>query len=89
MHDALSNLIRCKELQERALYRSNKDLTATYDMLAKCYATLGITKMKQLLSTEYLKLHIYCLHLYFSYGLILILKVNTTTVPNFWSSFYQ
>lgn len=41
MQDALNNLNRCKELQERALYRSNKDLTATYDMLAKCYATLG------------------------------------------------
>lgn len=41
MQDALNNLNRCQQLQERALYRSNKDLTATYDMLAKCYATLG------------------------------------------------
>lgn len=87
MHDALSNLIRCKELQERALYRSNKDLTATYDMLAKCYATLGITKMKLLLSTEEFKLYFCRLQLYFSYGFIL--QVNTASVRNFWSSSYQ
>ena len=42
IQDALNNLNHCKELQERALYHSNKDLTATYDMLAKCYATMGM-----------------------------------------------
>lgn len=41
MQDALNHLNHCRELQERALYHSNKDLTATYDTLAKCYATLG------------------------------------------------
>ncbi|KAK3913191.1 SET and MYND domain-containing protein 4 [Frankliniella fusca] len=49
---ALSNLNQCRELQERALYHVNKDLSATYDMLAKCYATLGNYSK----SIEYLEL---------------------------------
>lgn len=47
MQDALNSLKRCQQLQERALYKSNKDLTATYDMLAKCYATLGHYKKSE------------------------------------------
>lgn len=52
MQIALNNLNRCRELQERALYHGNKDLSATYDMLAKCYATLGNYSK----SVEYLEL---------------------------------